>query len=198
MANESLILATASVWRRQLLESTGLRFSARPAGIDEEAIRADTPAGLALARAEAKAMGVAGRHPGALVIGADQVLSFAGQTQGKPRDRQQAGDRLRSFAGRTHVLHSAYALATGGKVRRRNCVDVTMTMRPLTDADIGAYLDTGEWQGCVGCYQYENRGIHLFPPDHMADQSAVVGLPLLPLLADLRELGVDALHQASD
>jgi len=195
-----LLLASGSPFRRKLLQSTGLHFRVETAQVDEDKIEAPDPAALALARAVAKAAEVALRFPGTLVIGADQVLGMDGHSYGKAADRAEARQRLREFSGRTHTLHSAFTLAvafpgrTAAQTLRQRVVDVSMHMRPLTDAEIDAYLNTDEWRGCAGCYQAENRGVHLMLPP-MGEGSAIVGLPLPELLEDLRALGVNGLLQ---
>lgn len=195
---KELILASASPFRKALLDAAGVPFRVRTAEVDEYAIREAEPPKQALRRAEAKAKAVAELEPGALVIGADQVLSLGQTTFDKAKDRAEAKLRLSQLAGQVHHLHSAVALAYRrdkvGETRlvERFVVDCAMPMRALTEADIDAYLDTGEWQGCVGCYQYENRGVHLLH-GVAAEHSAIVGLPMTPLLHALRRLGVDTL-----
>ncbi|MEN9834285.1 MAG: septum formation protein Maf [Pseudomonadota bacterium] len=198
---KKLILASQSPFRRALLSSAGLEFESAVAPIDEYTITADLPGVQASRRAEAKALAVAALHPDALVIGADQVLSFEDLTFDKARDVATARERLQALAGRTHFLHSAFALAYGNRgdapvVTHSERVDVGMTMRPLSDYEIEAYLATGEWRGSVGCYQYENRGVHLFS-SVSGDHSSIIGLPLLALLEKLREAGINALLQPS-
>lgn len=196
---ERLILASTSPFRQALLRSAGVPFIAIGPAVNEEEIFDPTPAALAKKRAEAKANAVAERSPGSLVLGADQVLSFAGGTASKARTSAEARQRLEQLAGQTHWLHSAYAWAwrepgKRPKVLASEVVDVGMHMRTLTSEDIDAYLDTGEWKGSVGCYQYENRGVHLFT--HVGgDQSTIIGLPLGPVLSTLRGLGIDLLRQ---
>lgn len=193
---KELVLASSSPFRKALLEAAGVPFRVRAAEVDEYAIRADDPKDLALLRAEAKALAVAALEPGALVIGADQVLSLGRVTFGKAKDRAEAKLRLTQLQGQVHHLHSAVVLAFAGdgapRAVERFVVDCAMPMRPLQEKEIEAYLDTGEWRGSVGCYQYENRGVHLLH-GAQAEHSAIVGLPMIPLLHALRRLGVDAL-----
>lgn len=198
-----LILASQSPFRRALLQSTGLAFEAETAPIDENKVLGRIPKELAERRSLAKAMAVAALHPEALVIGADQVLSLDGDAFDKVKTAQDAVERLQSMAGRTHYLHSGLALVYAArdqepKVLASEVVDVPMRMRKLSLAEINAYVRTQEWQGSVGCYQYENRGIHLFEGSVPGgDQSTIVGLPLGRLLHLLRVLGVNCLVQAS-
>ncbi|MCX6107782.1 MAG: Maf family protein [Proteobacteria bacterium] len=194
---KKLILASQSPFRRTLLQAAGLDFSVEVAPIDEYAIKADHPGVLASRRAEAKALAVAEIHPDALVIGADQVLSFQDLTFDKANDEPTARLRLQALAGRTHVLHSAFALAFAesagvAKIIRTGLVNVAMTMRALSPEEIEAYVATGEWRGSVGCYQYENRGVHLLSSVD-GDHSSIIGLPLLQLMEHLRSIGVNPL-----
>lgn len=189
---KQLILGSTSPFRRKLLEASGLVFTCAAPAVDEAAIQADDPQALARARARAKALAVAGQHPGALVIGGDQVLGLDGQTFDKVTTPEAALARLRQLAGRTHALHSALALAYGESLVAEELVSVAMPMRPLSEAALKAYVATGEWQGSVGCYQFEHRGVQLFTGVH-GDQSAIVGLPLQELFAVLRQLGIDPL-----
>jgi septum formation protein len=197
---KTLVLASGSPWRKDLLASTGAVFDIQTAPVDEYSITAPDPMSLARARSEAKALATAEVRSGALVIGADQVLSLGGRMFDKARSIDEARERLALMAGKAHTLHSGLALAykpddgAPARILAATVVDVAMPMRPLTGDEIEAYLATGEWQGSVGCYQYENRGVHLF--DGVAgDQSSIVGLPLQTLLKVLRQLGVDLLRQ---
>lgn len=198
-----LILASGSPYRAQLLQSTGLVFRVESSKLDEKTITNLEPRELARARGIAKARDVASRNPDALVIGADQVLGFGGRAYDKASTSEEAAVRLREFSGKSHILYSAYCLVwserggversgVGAKVLEDQVIDVPMHLRTLTESEISAYVSTGEWQGCVGCYQAENRGVHLLERVG-GDSSAVIGLPLLELLSSLRKVGVDGL-----
>lgn len=195
-----VILASASPYRRALLESTGLAFEVQVAPIDESQVLAATPVEVAKKRSMAKALAVAELRPETLVIGADQVLSLDGESFDKVETPAAALARLKRLAGRAHVLHSGLALAycpvdgRPGQILDVSVVDLPMRLRALSDTELEAYVETGEWRGSVGCYQFENRGIHLFEAADL-DQSSIVGLPLVPLLAMLRRRGVNGLVQ---
>jgi len=198
MIINNIVLASQSPHRRQLLASTGLSFTTAVAGVDEGAINAASPAALAEKRAAAKALAGAAGQPGSLVIGCDQVLEHAGKSFGKAANAAAAKARLREFSGHTHFLWSAFVLASAPsaaappEILHSETVKSSMPMRTLSEAELEAYIATGEWQGCAGCYRFENRGVHLFHPTS-AEASAVIGLPLTPLLAALRQLGVHPL-----
>ena len=147
---------------------------------------------MAEALAEMKAASV--DAPGALVLGSDQTLELAdGTTLSKPGSRGELADQLRAMRGRRHWLHSAAVVMEAGAPLWRGCESVAMTMRPFGDAFLQAYLDA-EYEavrGNVGGYRIEGRGAQLFDKIE-GSHFAVLGLPLLPLLAFLRSRGVMA------
>ncbi len=198
MKINQLVLGSQSSFRQALLKSTGVSFRAVSSPADERAIHGKNPKGLAARRAEAKGAAVAAAMPGVLVIGADQVLEFKGEALHKANDSQEAAATLARLSGQTHYLHSAYCLVAmdEGKVRvlHEEVVSVPMTMRTLSTHEIEAYVATGEWQGCVGCYRYEEGGINLMTQVG-GSASAIIGLPLLELLQALRGLGLNPLLQ---
>ena len=190
------VLASQSATRIMLLKNAGLAFSADPAAIDERGIEipliaAGRPAGdIALALALAKATDVLSRRAGEVVVGADQVLSIDGGLAHKPATRGEAAARLAELSGRTHQLHTA-AVILSDRGPKWDHIDVAhMTVRVLSDGEIEAYLDTaGEGVlASVGGYQIEGPGLQLFD-DIQGDYFAILGLPLLPLLKALRDLG---------
>lgn len=195
-----LLLASTSPYRLALLKQAGLVVTAQKPDCDESSISAENPKALAQARSEGKGLSVAvtKENAPALVIAADQVLDFQGQPYGKADTRQQAFERLRLFAGKEHALHSAYCLvhydpAAGiRRILRSRVVTATLRMRALSNDEIEAYLNTGEWEGCAGCYQYENQAVQLFD-DVKGDMSTIIGLPIPALVKDLRELGINPL-----
>jgi septum formation protein len=194
--DQRLILASASPFRAALLRNAGLEFETRPAAIDERAVEAPlrdsgaTPEEVALVLAEAKATEVAERSGDAIVIGSDQTLSLGDELLHKPADMEAARRQLLKMSGRTHHLNSAVVLARGGEVLWRHVSVARMTMRRLEPGFVGRYLSrVGERAlGSVGAYQIEGEGIQLFEAIE-GDHFTIVGLPLLPLLARLRELG---------
>jgi septum formation protein len=191
-----IILASASPTRSALLRNAGIDFTVMPTQIDERGVEAPLvasarpPAEIAAALAEAKALSVLAEGRAAFVIGADQVLSADGRPWHKPADIAEARDQLIALSGRTHELHSAIAVARDGSIAWRHCESVRMTMRPLAADFIDDYLvRVGEDAlKSVGAYQIEGPGIQLFERIE-GDYFAVLGLPLLPLLAYLRDAG---------
>ena len=194
--NAPLILASKSPFRATLLKNAGLAFEVHGAELDERAVEAPlagsgaSPEDVAMVLAEAKANEVSARFPRSLVIGADQTLSLDDEIFHKPVDMESARRHLLQFSGRTHNLNSAVVLARGGETFWRR-VDVTgMTVRRLDPGFIGRYLArVGEAAlHSVGAYQFEGEGIQLFEAVD-GDCFTIIGLPLLPLLAELRRLG---------
>ncbi len=193
-----LVLASTSSYRRALLNQVGIEHRAEAPTVNEELINAETPTELAIARCEAKGLSLDFQNDAFLAIAADQVLDFHGFAYGKAKTREEAKERLKTFAGHEHVLRSAHSLVLytpmGPKILETRVESARMFMRPLTEREIDAYLDTREWEGCAGCYQYENRGMNLFTKVE-GDVSTIIGLCLPALLADLRSLGVNVLTQ---
>ena len=195
-----LLLASASAPRRALLEGAGLPVETEASGVDERSVEAAAvaegagPADVAHRLACAKALAVSRRRPDRVVVGADQTLDCEGEILHKPGDAGAAKAQLARLAGRTHALHSAAALARDGVIVRTFADDARLTMRPLSPAAIERYVAlAGErvTQG-VGAYQVESLGIHLFERIE-GDHATILGLPLLPLLAALRDLELLAL-----
>lgn len=190
-----LILASGSPFRRQLLENAGIDFTVVRPEVDERFVEAPlkssgaTPEEVAQILAEAKAIEVSERNPDALVIGSDQTLSLDDEALHKAEDMEAARRRLLALSGRMHQLNSAVALARNGETLWRHVEVARLTMRALEPAYIGRYLArAGEKVlGSVGAYQIEGVGIQLFERIE-GDYFTIVGLPLLPLLAKLREL----------
>ena len=192
----ALVLASASRIRAVLLERAGLAVSCDPAGIDEAEIKSGfrhagrDAAGCAMALAEAKAARVAPRHPGALVLGADQLLVCGDDWLDKPGDRAAARRQLQSLRGRRHELVTALALRRDDAVLWRRIERPALLMRDFSDAFLEAYLAAAgdEVLSAVGAYQLEARGIQFFARIE-GDYFSILGLPLLPLLDFLRGAG---------
>lgn len=195
MVSGRLILASRSAARRAMLNGAGVPFEAEDAGVDEPEIKAafhgDDPAALAVELAKAKALAVSARRPGVWVLGSDQTLAFDGGLISKAPSLAEARDRLRIMRGREHQLHSGAALARNGQVIWSGVDTARMTMRDFSDAFLDAYLAAeGEpVLASVGAYRLEGMGSQLFDRVE-GDYFTVLGMPLWPVLAELRRVGV--------
>lgn len=190
-----LILASSSTIRRVLIESAGLPLDVMPADIDERALEyALGPRGpkeVAANLAMAKALAVSKTQPQRYVLGADQTLELGGRQLNKPASRREAADHLVLMSGRSHHLHSALALAINGHAVWSHVETATLHVRPLSGAFIHDYLEAaGEHvTRSVGAYQIEGLGMHLFNRIE-GDHTTIMGLPVLPLFRQLRNMGL--------
>jgi septum formation protein len=188
----SLILASNSQIRREMLGQAGVAFEVRSPAFDEDRVKLSGVDGEELARllAEGKAASIAASADD-WVIGSDSTVSVAGVRYSKPRDRQQAAAHLTAFSGRTMLLSSAVALARQGKVEWSHSETARLGVRALSDSFIEQYLDL-EWPDvgyCVGVFRMEGRGVTLFDKVE-GSHFTILGMPLIPLLGALRERGV--------
>jgi septum formation protein len=194
-----LILASGSAARKDMLAAAGLSFDVVPADVDEDTIRAMMisesdcveSADVAAVLAAEKALAVSRAHPDALVIGADQVLGLGRRMFSKAENKAEARDILDRLRGGTHELVSAVALAQNGTVSWQNFDSARMTMRRFSDEFLGNYLERAGAAilRSVGCYELEGLGVQLFERIE-GDYFTILGMPLLPLLAELRNRGV--------
>ncbi len=189
----NLVLASASVSRARMLTAVGVPFTIDPADIDEGGAKATgaPPAVVAENLAGQKAVAVSMRHPEAWVLGADQVMVFEGGLVSKCRDLDEARALLMRLSGHTHELLSAAALAQTGTVVWRALGRAKLRVRTLSEAYIDQYLarEGKALLSGVGCYRMEERGAQLFDTVK-GDYFSILGLPLLPVLAALRERGM--------
>lgn len=190
----TLLLASKSASRQAMLAAAGVKYEVRPAQIDERALEAglagSTAAEVALALAAAKALAVSAAYPGALVLGSDSLVEVAGRRFDKPASREDAAAHLRLFSGRAMQLHSAAALARDGVLVWQHGEVAVLQVRTLSEAFIESYL-TAEWpavSACVGVFRIEALGVNLFESIE-GSHFTVLGMPLLPVLAALRDHG---------
>lgn len=192
-----VILASQSAIRANLLNEAGVNFETRAAHIDEAEIKASARADgagadeTALLLAEMKARRVARSQPDALVIGCDQLLVCEERWFDKPADLAEATAQLQALRGRTHTLVTAVLCQRGDQRLWHHIAKPRLTMRAFSDAFIADYiaLEGLAVTTTVGAYRLEGPGVQLF--DEIAgDHSAILGLPLLPLLGFLRQNGV--------
>lgn len=193
----TLVLASGSASRKKLLTAAGVSFLADPADLDEVALtrglveRGADAVKVACELAGQKALSVSRRHPGKLVLGADSVIAFGGAFLSKCVSLEEARALLHKLSAKEHLLVSAAALARDGELLWTHASPARMTMRSLSHKFLDDYLaqEGSAILSSVGCYHYEGRGAQLFDKVD-GDYFSVLGLPLLPVLAELRREGV--------
>jgi septum formation protein len=194
LARQPLVLASKSEIRGKILAAAGLHFEVQGAQIDERAVETQTgvnnASSVAAVLARAKAQVVATRLVNHPVLGADQTLALGSKRFSKPANRAVAAEHLRALRGKTHMLHSALALARNGEVLFECVETAQLTMRDFSDRFLEDYLDMAGNAALagVGGYQLEGLGVHLFERLE-GDYFTILGLPLMPLLAYLRDKG---------
>jgi len=197
LAPQPLVLGSRSSARRDMLMAAGIPVELKPADIDERAVEARAggvgPAQAALLLAQQKALAASVLAPGRVVVGADQTLAFGSRRFTKPKDRHGAFDQLYTLAGQTHELHSGVAVVKDGATMFSHVDTARLSMRALSENFLNAYLDAAgaDAFASVGGYQLEKLGIHLFDRIE-GDHFTILGMPLMPLLAYLREAGLVA------
>jgi septum formation protein len=191
-----LILASSSAYRRELLARLQLPFEAIAPDIDETPQPGETPEATALRLARDKAAAIARLHPGALVIGSDQVATLDGAQIGKPGDHARALAQLRTMRGRRVVFHTALCLwdgraeASPDSAMQLENIQTWVTFRDLPDAELDAYLRIEQPYDCAGSAKNEGLGIAILERIDSTDPTALTGLPLIALTGMLRRAGV--------
>lgn len=193
---DPIILASASIVRNNLLRAAGVEFSVQASNVDEAAIRqvldipdgSMPPADIGLVLAEAKARAVAELNPGALVIGADQILALDTEIFSKPDSIAAAHRQLMQLRGRTHELHAGICCVRNDKTLFRYTDSASLTVREFSDDFLQNYLNLEGEDVCtsVGAYKLEGRGVQLFNKIE-GDYFTILGLPMVPLLEFLRD-----------
>jgi septum formation protein len=193
-AARPLVLASTSPFRRELLQRLGLPFTTVAPEVDETPRPGETPMALVERLAHAKALAGAALAPGSLVIGSDQVACCDGDILGKPGTRERAIAQLRQAAGRILEFHTGLCLLDGASgAAQTDCIPFRVHFRDLDPARIEAYVDRERPFGCAGSFKSEGLGIALFRRLEGDDPSALIGLPLIRLVAMLEAAGLDPL-----
>jgi septum formation protein len=197
LIHSPLILASQSQSRAQILSQIGLEFKGVPSGVDEDILKKQgqemswSMDRIALELARAKAKVVSDQHPDALVIGADQIMGCEGQAFDKAKDLTEAADQLGFISGKSHYLYTACVLFQDGQEVWSHVNIPALKVRSLSEEFIQDYVQKlgDDILRCVGCYQIEGRGAQLFESID-GDIFTIMGLPLFPLLQELRRLGM--------
>ncbi|MBY0239279.1 MAG: Maf-like protein [Burkholderiaceae bacterium] len=190
-----LVLASSSAYRRELLGRLQLPFSVDVPDIDESPLPGETPSATALRLARDKAAAVAARHPGALVIGSDQVATLDDEQIGKPGSHPAALAQLQKMRGREVIFHTALCLWDGrNNTSQLADIQTVVTFRDLPDAELDAYLRIEQPYDCAGSAKNEGLGIAILERIATDDPTALTGLPLIALTGMLRNAGVSFFH----
>lgn len=194
MADLQLILASSSIYRRELLQRLQLPFSTISPEVDETPLSGEAPQETALRLAQAKARKIGADHENALIIGCDQVATLDGEQLGKPLVHDRAVQQLRKMRGRRVVFHSALCLYNAAADRiQAEVVPYEIEFRQLSDAQIENYLRKEEPYHCAGSAKSEGLGIVLIAAMHGSDPNALIGLPLIALVDMLHNEGVNVI-----
>ncbi len=189
--NVSLVLASSSPYRRELLDRLTLPYSCRSPAIDESPRPDESPESLAQRLAAEKARALAAEFPDHLIVGSDQVAECDGRPLGKPGGFDRARTQLQRASGREVLFHTAVAVLDSRRNRLLCETDVTrVRFRALEEAEIERYLQLDAPWDCAGSFRAEGLGITLFEAVHSEDPTALIGLPLICLARLLRALGV--------
>lgn len=190
-----LILASTSPYRRELLTRLRLPFECEAPGVEETRIPGEAPGDLALRLALAKAAAVARRHPGAVVIGSDQVAECLGHVLGKPGSAERAREQLSQASGATVVFHTSVAVLHADAATRETHTDLTrVRFRRLGAEEIARYVALDEPYDCAGSFRSEGLGVALFESVETTDPTGLVGLPLVWLSGALARAGLNPLR----
>ena len=196
LKENKIILASSSRSRRKILNNAGVKYRPIKPLVDEERLKRDFKGStkkLALMLAEKKALSVSKKYKNAIVIGADQVLSFKGKVFNKPKTLKEAERNFKLFRNKIHYLDSATVIAYNDKIVWRNEQSPKMKVRNFSDKFLKNYLkkiDTGVTYSAGG-YSIEKEGVQMFSKVE-GDFFTIIGLPIVPLLEKLRDLNSNA------
>lgn len=191
---KTIILASSSKYRKQLLEQIGLTPNCINPKCDESDISESlhSPLDVALKRAELKAQSVAQNHPEKIVIGSDQLANHDGRILGKPHTLDNAFKQLKSLSGKTHELITSLVVIQDGKSISKTNV-TKLRMKALTDQQIQNYIQKDQPIDCAGSYKIEKHGLWLFEEIDTSDQTAIQGISLIDLIHVLAKFDFDLL-----
>jgi len=194
MTNHRLLLASSSVYRRDILQKLRLPFTYAAPNIDESPLPHESASDLVRRLAETKAISLAERYPDHLIIGSDQVATLNNQIIGKPHTHTKAVEQLTRFRNRTVVFLTGLCLYNVTTQKLQTCVErYSVSFRDLTDAQINTYLTLEQPYDCAGSFKSEGLGISLFSKMEGEDPNTLIGLPLIALIRMLNNEGIDPL-----
>lgn len=185
-----LILASTSVYRRELLERLKLSFECHAPQVDEDIAKscALSPRDISRQLSQEKALALKAQYPQAVIIGSDQVLDFEGETLGKPLEFNEALKQLKKLSGKTHFLHTSMAISSPEGIQIET-VSAKMKMRELNEDALMSYIKKDDPLWCCGSYKLESLGICLFEKIDCEDHTAIIGLPMMKLTTHLLSRG---------
>jgi septum formation protein len=189
-----IVLASTSPYRRELLERLGMPFAVAEPLFEERIEQYAEPGELVRRFALGKALSLTDSFHDAVIIGSDQVFVVSGEIVGKPGTAERAFEQLKRMSGATHTFYTGLAAVdTATGETRTSCVPFTVTLRRLTDDEIGNYIRRENPLNCAGSFMIEGLGIALMERMEGADFTALIGLPLIELVTILREFGLNPL-----
>jgi septum formation protein len=191
---KTIVLASTSPYRRELLERLGIPFTVAAPRFEERIEQHDEPVDLVQRLALGKALSLADDFPGAVIIGSDQVFVAAGEIVGKPGTAERAFEQLKRMSGASHIFYTGLAVAdTASGEKLTSCVPFTVTLRDLSDEEIWNYICRENPLNCAGSFMIEGLGIALMEKLEGTDFTSLIGLPLIQLVSMLRRLGINPL-----
>lgn len=191
---KEIILASGSVYRKELLKRLGIDFECIPSSVDESILKSQVkdPVTLAKELSVLKAKDIAKLHPDKIIIGSDQVCFFKDQILSKSGSKEKSFDILKTLSSHEHILATAYTIVYKDRVITK-VNETKLKMKSLSDEMIKKYIELDDPIDCAGSYKLELHGISLFESIQTTDQTAIIGLPLIELGLDLESLGVSLL-----
>lgn len=187
---KTIILASSSLRRKQLLEKLGIAFSVEPSNYKEDLTINLSPIELAKKMALGKTLDVAKKHTNAIIIGADTLIAFSGKVFGKPHTKERAHEMLTALNGKEHSVITAYTVidADTGKTVTK-AIESKVFFKKVTDEEILQYIETGEPLERAAAYAIQEKGAFLVEKFE-GDYDTIVGLPIAELANTLKEFGV--------
>jgi septum formation protein len=191
---KEIILASGSVYRKELLKRLGIAFKCIPSSVDESILKSNVkdPVTLAKDLSVLKAQDLAQTYPDQVIIGSDQVCFFKDQILSKSGSKEKSFDILKVLSSNEHTLATAYTIIYKDKIITK-VNETNLKMKSLSDEMIRKYIELDNPVDCAGSYKLELHGISLFESIETTDQTAIIGLPLIELGQDLESLGVSLL-----